>query len=218
MDIFEKFSEIVSQSKYPIVFEFGMCDGYHSNIMLNILSKQNKNFEYHGFEPVKYLFDSINLQSNPKGIIVKNCKAISDKVGFSDFYISSGIKYINGLPVQNYYGSSSIRQPKLVLTAYPEMKFEKTCVETISFDEYIKLNNLENSVIDFVWADIQGAEIDLIKGGKNAFKKVRYFYTEYCDSELYKGEIGLKEICNLLPDFEIVKDYIGDVLFKNKYL
>jgi hypothetical protein len=85
-------------------------------------------------------------------------------------------------------------------------------------DDYIKREKLEGKVIDFIWADIQGAEIDLILGGKEAFKNVRYFYTEYCDSELYEGEIPLEKILELMPDFEVVEDYQGDVLLKNKTL
>jgi hypothetical protein len=73
-------------------------------------------------------------------------------------------------------------------------------------------------IIDFIWADIQGAEINLIKGGKNTFKNVKYFYTEYSNGNLYKGDKGLKGILKLLPNFEIECDYQGDVLLKNKYL
>jgi hypothetical protein len=39
---------------------------------------------------------------------------------------------------------------------------------------------------------------------------------EYCESELYEGEINLNKILELMPNFEVVEDYNGDVLLKNK--
>jgi hypothetical protein len=98
------------------------------------------------------------------------------------------------------------------------MTFEKSSVTSMRFDSFKKMIGLENEIIDFIWADIQGAEIDLIKGGTKSFEKVKYLYTEYNNSELYEGEIGLTEICNLLPNYEIVYDFGGDVLLKNKNL
>ena len=221
MEILERFKQIVSDVEVPIVFEFGMCDGYHSNIMLDILSKSgNGVFIYHGFEPVQELFNNIRLSYNPAfGSVHTNNKAISSQTGVSEFYKSGGYKYDeNGRVVDHYYGSSSIRTPKLVLQAWKEMTFEKRFIETISFDDYVAQMYLKGRIIDFVWADIQGAEVDLINGGKETFKNVRYFYTEYANSEYYEGEIGLKQICEMLPDFEIVEDYGGDVLLKNKNL
>ncbi|MEN9248224.1 MAG: hypothetical protein Q6L50_08560 [Gloeomargarita sp. GMQP_bins_120] len=37
---------------------------------------------------------------------------------------------------------------------------------------------------DFIWADVQGAEVDLIQGGLQALANTRYFYTEYANTEL----------------------------------
>jgi len=135
-----------------------------------------------------------------------------------DFYQSGGQKIVDGINTENYYGSSSINEPKEVLTYWPEMTFEKKQIESIKLDTYVNQNNLQDRIIDFIWADIQGAEVNLIKGGKNTFKNVRYFYTEYSNGNLYKGDKGLNGILKLLPNFEIECDYKGDVLLKNKYL
>lgn len=222
MDILQKFKEIISESAKPIVFEFGMCDGYHSNILLSILNDNNKPYIYNGCEPVKDIFDNIILKPNDLGQATKHNLAINDKDEIVDFYISGGVKVEGNLVVDSYYGSSSIRKPKLVTDMWQSMTFEKSNVNSIKFDTLVKKCKLENEIIDFIWADIQGAEIDLINGGKNSFANTRYFYTEYLNEELYEGAIPLTKICEMLTDWEVVYDFgggaIGDVLFKNKKL
>jgi len=216
MEILERLETIINLNDSNVLFEFGCCDGYHTNIMLGMLSKTRKKFIYNGFEPVKDLFDGIKLNyDNSIGTASIFNKAIGAKDGVVDFYKSDGFETVDGVIKQHYYGSSSIRKPKLVVNEWPDMTFEKITTELTTFDTHLKNNSLENIKIDFVWADIQGAEIDLINGGQKAFQNVKYFFTEYCGGGLYDGEIGLEGIMNLLPNFSIVEDYGGDVLLVN---
>lgn len=95
------------------------------------------------------------------------------------------------------------------------MTFEETEVDCCRFDTYYKKVN--PGVVDFIWADLQGAEGDLIDGGQIALTNTRYLYTEYSNDELYQGEIGLQEIINKLPGkWSVVEDYGSDVLLKNE--
>ncbi len=71
------------------------------------------------------------------------------------------------------------------------------------------------TAVDFIWADIQGAEGDLITGGKETLANTRYFYTEYSDEELYEGQPTLAQLQSMLPTFSIVRRYPMDVLFEN---
>lgn len=220
MEILDRFKQIISASDNPFIIEFGACDGYHSNLMIDILNSTRPNFTYHIFEPVTELAAQINARigrfiNNNPNIRIFN-EAIGNETGDITFYESSGTRFENGVIADSYYGSSSVRKPKLVLQAWKDMRFtEKNCKST-KFDDYVVREGISNRIIDFIWADIQGAEVDLILGGQEAFKNVRYFYTEYCESELYEGEINLNKILELMPNFEVVEDYNGDVLLKNK--
>ena len=220
-DILERFKEIINEAHQPLVLEFGACDAYHSRIMLDMLQESKKLYTYHLFEPNKDLMNSVvdrinyYLTSNHT-----NVRFFSEAVGAANgkmkFYKSGGHEVENGHVTANYYGSSSIRKPKLVTEAFKGMTFAETETDVITLDYHVQRAGLGGRVIDFIWADIQGAEVDLINGGKEAFKSVKYFYTEYVNSELYEGEIGLPQILEMLPDFEVVEDYNGDVLLKNK--
>jgi hypothetical protein len=63
--------------------------------------------------------------------------------------------------------------------------------------------------------DTQGAEIDIFGGLGEFYKNIHFIFTEYCNSELYEGSVGLNKICELLPTFKIIENYGGDVLLEN---
>ncbi|WP_448379798.1 FkbM family methyltransferase [Gloeomargarita sp.] len=113
--------------------------------------------------------------------------------------------------------SGSIRKPKKHREVFPWCTFEQTIqVPTQKLDTWWQTAGFPQ--IDFIWADVQGAEVDLIQGGKKALAHTRYLYTEYANVELYEGQIPLREILRLLPDFQLVYRFSGDVLLKNKRL
>ncbi len=147
-----------------------------------------------------------------------NEAAIGNTDGVVTFNLSGGVESREGHFKQAFYGSSSIRKPAKVNTSegWPDMTFEETTVRCYKFDTYY--NEVKPGIIDFIWADVQGAEVDLIDGGQEALSRTRYFYTEYSNDELYQGEIGLEEIMKKLPGWSLVEDYGGDVLLKNDNL
>ena len=69
--------------------------------------------------------------------------------------------------------------------------------------------------IDFIWMDVQGAELDVIAGGVTALRNTRYLYTECNERELYEGQVGLRGLSRALPDFRVLRRYPDDVLFAN---
>jgi hypothetical protein len=72
--------------------------------------------------------------------------------------------------------------------------------------------------VDFIWADVQGAESDLIEGASRLLASTRYFYTEYSNSEWYEGQVTLPGLVQMLPDFDLLRRYQMDVLFRNRTL
>lgn len=85
-------------------------------------------------------------------------------------------------------------------------------------DSFIEKNSIE--IVDFVWADVQGAEDLMILGGRNSLvDKIRYMYTEYSNIEYYENEPNLSQIIELMGDnWEVLEIFTADVLLKNKNL
>ena len=117
---------------------------------------------------------------------------------------------------QRWTHSSSTKKPKNHLHRYPVIYGDTTEVQAITLDTYCRSQGLE--LIDFIWADIEGAEGDMIRGGQRTLKNTRYLFTEYSDDELYEGQASLREIVNMLPDFRVVELWPDDVLLENRAL
>ena len=113
--------------------------------------------------------------------------------------------------------SGSIKKPKEHLNEWPFIKFDDTIkVNSTTLDKYCEDNDVD--IIDFIWADVQGAEKNLIDGGSGMLKNgVRFLYTEYSNKEYYEGQVNLAKLSELLgDDWELVQDFNTDALFKNK--
>ena len=218
MEIFQRFIEIVGTSKVPVIFEFGTCDGQHTNIMCNILKQMNKSFKYYAFEADYRIVPAFwHVNKNHQSVINFVQAAIGSIDGEVTFNLSGGEEKRPGHFQQAFYGSSSIKNPLLVTEFWPDMTFEQTTVKSMRLDTFASNQNLD--IIDFIWSDIQGAESDLIEGGSETLMRTRYFYTEYSNDELYEGAINAKSILKKLPGkWSIVEDYESDVLFKNENL
>ncbi len=163
---------------------------------------QVPNVTIHAFEP-----DPRNSQPVRKNVLV-NRAAISDHDGAGSLIMS-----LVGWG-QIWTHSSSIKQPKNHYHRFPVTFGESVAVQLISLDTYYERHKL--GIIDFVWADIQGAEGEMIRGGQKMLANTRYLYTEYSDDEMYEGQITLSEILTLLPEFHVVELWPDDVLLENK--
>jgi hypothetical protein len=86
-------------------------------------------------------------------------------------------------------------------------------VPTRSLDSWFAEQDIDQ--IDLIWADVQGAEENLIKGALKTLSHTKYFYTEYEDGEFYEGQITLQQIKTLLPKFKVIGLFYNNVLFKN---
>ena len=73
----------------------------------------------------------------------------------------------------------------------------------------------KRQVIDFIWADVQGAEDLVFSGAKDTLTRTRYVYTEY-GTNLYEGQLSRDQLITLFgPKWSVVHDFGGDILLKN---
>ncbi|HUI96851.1 MAG TPA: FkbM family methyltransferase [Xanthobacteraceae bacterium] len=139
--------------------------------------------------------------------------AVGDRNGEAVFHRSSG--RAPGHEGDDWDASGSLHEPGTLKTTHQWLTFERQItVPIVRLDDEMARQGV--GTIDLIWADVQGAEGDLIRGGRETLKRTRYFYTECTDLGDYVGQVGLHDMCALLPDFEIVEVFAYDVLFRNK--
>jgi FkbM family methyltransferase len=159
-----------------------------------------------GFEP-----DPRNVEELKRKTIDKMIElyplALSNTNSECKFYLSEGLTC-------KHTCSSSLKQPTGHLTWHPSVVFPtSTMVQTIRLDDF---EPLKNTKIDFIWADVQGAEDLVFSGAAETLKRTHYVYTEYCNTQLYDRQLNLQEILTLFgPDWRVVHDFGGDVLLEN---
>ena len=200
MNIFQRIAEITKDRPFVTIFELGCCDGLDTNEITEILEKGC--YAYYAFEPDERRVKGVETWVGDRVTVVP--KAIGAIDGVAEFHMSC----------EQYYGSSSLRKPTPeLLEAFPEMSFSEGRVEVVRLDTFCKENMIEH--IDFIWADVQGCEVDMIAGGRETLAKTDYLYTEYNNGPMYEGCLNLQGILDLLPGWTIAEDYGGDALLKN---
>jgi 2-O-methyltransferase len=197
----------------PIILDIGSNDGTQTSWFLALFNDAR----VYSFEPDPRAHERYLAKVNDKRAVLFDL-AIADRDGVTEFYVSSGVppheQKSTAQATPDWDLSGSIRKPKKHLAYYPWCQFDKKIdVKTKTLDSWAQDEGV--TVIDLIWADVQGAEVDLIAGGKKTLRNTRYFYTEYSNTELYEGQINLKQLLALLPDFHVVRRYEKDVLLKN---
>jgi 2-O-methyltransferase len=201
------------QKPDPVILDIGCNDGTDTQSFLRLCPGA----KLYCFEPDPRAL--VRFKTNLSWCLDKVAlfeMAISHRNGKTEFHPSNG----DG-EAKEWDLSGSIRRPKRHLDEYDWVRFdEPISVETRRLDDWSAEANLNK--IDLIWMDVQGAEADVIAGGKQALSNTRFIYTEYSDEELYEGQLSLQAILELLPSFELVKQYTraveGDVLLRNTSL
>lgn len=110
--------------------------------------------------------------------------------------------------------SGSIRPPTGHIDKYPEIEFHGiTTVPSWTLDSIFKKDWLTK--IDLLWVDIQGAEGDMILGGRKSLERTRYLFMEVECEEMYHGQALRDDLIAMLPNWKLIEDFGENVLLEN---
>jgi len=192
----------------PIIVEVGANCGQTTLEILEAMP----NATIYAFEPDQRAIAKFRSVIKHPHVHLYEC-AIGAKNGTISFNQSSGAEDQPGYG-EGWDQSGSIRRPKGHLTQYPWVKFEEQItVPIMTLDTWSEQHKVAKA--DFVWADVQGAESDLVQGGARFLSASRYFYTEYSNDECYEGQISLPGLLEMLPNFELILRFEMDALLRN---
>jgi len=192
----------------PLVLEVGANIGQTTEAFLLAMP----NPRIFCFEPEPRAIRKFKNRISSPNVSLFEC-AVGNQNGHVTFHQSSG-ELENE---KDWDQSGSIRKPKLHSKTWPSVKFESEIqVPIVRLDDWALDKNL--GVVDLIWADVQGAESDLILGGETVIGNTRFLYTEYGSIEWYEGQASLDHICESLFNIGLVlyRKGVMDALFVNK--
>ena len=201
-----------------VILDIGAHHGWHTAAFEKMFSDAI----IYAFEPDPRAIAKFSANINSARVRLFKV-AIGAVDGKAEFHVSSGLPPdIDPVSAAIVYPlgwdqSGSLRAPKRHKEKWPWCTFESTTTVAVrALDSWATDNAIEK--IDFIWADMQGAEGDLLTGGQNTLARTRYLYLEYSNEEIYEGEPTLQMLLDMLPNYSIVIRYPGDVLLKNMHL
>ena len=190
--------------------------GMHFGIDTQDFRRMHPNARIVCFEPDPRNIEMIKKLGNDK-ICELNEFALSNTNEPMDFYLSSGnSKGLLSDPLltgNDWSCSSSLKRPTGHLTAHRWITFPTSVkVQCCKLDDF---KPLKNTKIDFMWVDVQGAEDLVFSCAQETLKNTHYVYTEYCNTQLYEGQLNLQGVLALFPGFRVIHNFGGDVLLEN---
>jgi FkbM family methyltransferase len=205
-------------SKYiinpTVIVEAGASDGIDT---LNFV-KNFQNATIYAVEPVKEQFDALVTKFKSFNNVKLFQVALSNKSEISNIFVGKTYGPLGGM------GSSSILKPSLHLQYWPEISFNKTQLsKTVTLDKFIVDTKIK--IIDLLWLDIQGMELEVMKSSiKSMQKQVKFLHLEISRIKFYDGmpsEKVLRKFLNSIG-FKCVIDRVGAVagnaLYVNQYI
>lgn len=168
----------------------------------------------YGFEPVPNLYEALSARVKFRS----NVKTFNLALGENDtdisMYISDG----------QSSASSSILKPTKHVELFPGVSFDKRISVKM---KKIQTWALEEGVtgIDLLWLDLQGYEVNALRGMGSLLQRVKVIYTELCSDELYQGLITKEAYIEFLKTsgfdlFSILHEdeLISDGIFVNRQM
>lgn len=152
------------------------------------------------FEPLPYMFPVVEAEA--KKYNIPNLKLINKACGNHTGEIEMFVDSRNG-------GCSSVLEPTLFRQQYPEIDFPgKITVPITTLDREVPSEHEYN----FLNIDVQGYELEVLKGGSKTLEKIDYVYSEVSNQQLYKDCCLIDEIDMFLSGYNFKRvqtDWIG---------
>jgi len=166
---------------------------------------------YYGEEISEYVNNGINnihvfepLKENLK-ILYKNLKRFKNSVVIYPYALGSREEKKKMIYLSsNNLQSSSFLKPSLHLKNHPHVKFNKK-----AFLEVKKLDSFKIINCNFINIDVQGFELEVLKGSKKTLSQINYIYCEINVGETYEGNPLVQDIDKYLKtyNFKRVETY-----------
>jgi FkbM family methyltransferase len=210
LPIKKELQKIFEKVEPSVIFDIGACEGEDSIRYSNLF----KTATIYSFEPLPDNYNKClkNFIKYSNDRIKPFQLALSSSDSFAKFYVSSGNP--EGVIHSDWdYGnkSSSLYPPDSSHKQFEWLKFEKQIkVKTQTISSFCIDQSIQK--IDFIHMDVQGAELEVLKGAGNKLKTIKAIWLEVENISMYKGQPLRKDIEKFMRSSKFFK--IIDTAFR----
>ena len=188
------FTELIIKNlktKKPVIFDVGCFIGNFSRNLKKKLNLKNKNF---------YLFDA-----NPN-LKIKDFKynnlVFSDKIQKRNFYLNEFFPSSGSSLKGDTKNDLNWNYTRKLITLSPNKGFKILKVKTNTIDNFCKNNKVTK--IDILKIDVEGSELEVLKGSKKILDKTKIIQVEILQNKKNFNKIK-KKITILLKKYNFHK-------------
>lgn len=165
------------------------------------------------FEPQKHLYEIVERKCRTT---TKNYQAYNCGIGSEELTIPMHISCTEG-GIQNGSGaSSSFLKPKVHLQEHPHITFNETIVAEVKILDSFNFGQAYNMLN----IDVQGYELQVLKGAKKTLPNIDYIICEVNRDEVYENCPMIDDITIFLSHYNFLLAYVawqskswGDALY-----
>jgi len=186
LDAFEVQKRIVTADQ-PVIFDVGASEG---SVTLKYLELYPSAI-IHAFEPQPESFQQLNNRFSNSGNIYCHNMALAEKSELKKFYKTNEEASSSLLP--SVQSGSFVDRHTIIAETYE--------VRSATLDDYCLDKGIE--YIDILKMDVQGAELQVLKGGEKLLKenRINLIYAEVWFTEAYAGQPFYEDIALFLRNF-----------------
>ena len=152
------------------------------------------------FEPQKKLYEIV------KGKCMFEEKVFNVALGSEESIKEMFISDRDGGVTNGAGASSSLLQPKKHLTEHPEVTFpSKESMPVKRFDKFARENNIELDEYNFLNIDVQGYELEVLKGMGEHLNEIDIIIAEVNRDEVYEDCPMIEDIDIYLEQFDFTR-------------
>lgn len=196
----------------PVIVQYEWLKDYNISTVIDVgayVGNVSQALQYlfpaariYAFDPIEENCKTIKEKDTRGKIIVENV-AVSDKNGQAEFYINNYRPTSSLLPFENQF------QTKFPLA-------EKVEVKVINLDTYFK--NIKIGEMALLKIDVQGNELQVLKGAKDLLKRVSIIHIETTMGNYYQNQHLFGDVYDLLVQSGFVyKGSIADGQFSPEF-
>lgn len=162
--------------------------GSNKGQFMLLMEKHFPNKSIHSFEPINEMLEKQKKFFSYKKDIFFNNFALGSSISRKEFYITNRKDSSSFLKIDDKENNSENYIVK-----------EKRDVEIQTLDNYFNNKNILQPIL--IKLDVQGYELEVLKGSTQVLKKIDYLLLEVSENEMYKTQATEFEIIEYLRQF-----------------